>query len=178
MTLMETAQVLGNFGEFLGAIAVVLTLAYLTIQVRQNTQAIRFQTGRQSAHLISDLGTTLMQPNVVDSQTRIYGTEPEKLSDEDFIIHENMCFSWLAAIQQDHVEYQSGLQSDEWWASKQKPVSIMMSLQLSRNWWENVGKHYWTPDFQSVVNKIIDDTPIYSYLDELHEARPPSAEQT
>lgn len=33
MTLMETSQLLGNFGEFVGAIAVVLTLIYLTTQI-------------------------------------------------------------------------------------------------------------------------------------------------
>ena len=38
MTLMETAQLLGNFGEFFAAIAVVATLFYLAIQVRQSNQ--------------------------------------------------------------------------------------------------------------------------------------------
>ena len=33
MTLMDTAQLLGNFGEFVGAIAVVATLVYLSVQV-------------------------------------------------------------------------------------------------------------------------------------------------
>ena len=37
MDLMSTAQLLGNFGEFFGAIAVFVTLAYLTIQVRQKS---------------------------------------------------------------------------------------------------------------------------------------------
>ncbi len=32
-------QLLGNFGEFVGAIAVVATLAYLAVQIRQNTKA-------------------------------------------------------------------------------------------------------------------------------------------
>jgi hypothetical protein len=40
MTLMETAQLLGNFGEFVGAIAVVVTLAYLALQIRQNTRSM------------------------------------------------------------------------------------------------------------------------------------------
>ena len=35
------AQLLGNYGEFVGAIAVVVTLAYLAIQIRQNTGATR-----------------------------------------------------------------------------------------------------------------------------------------
>ena len=38
------AQLLGNYGEFFGAIAVVVTLVYLTTQVRQNTNAIQSST--------------------------------------------------------------------------------------------------------------------------------------
>ena len=39
MDLMSTAQLLGNFGEFFGAIAVVATLGYLAVQIRNNTRA-------------------------------------------------------------------------------------------------------------------------------------------
>ena len=35
------AQMLGNYGEFVGAIAVVATLAYLAVQIQQNTKASR-----------------------------------------------------------------------------------------------------------------------------------------
>ena len=40
MELMSTAQLLGNFGEFFGAIAVVVTLGYLAAQIRQNTRSM------------------------------------------------------------------------------------------------------------------------------------------
>ena len=38
------AQLLGNYGEFVGAVAVVLTLIYLAVQVRQNTNTIAGST--------------------------------------------------------------------------------------------------------------------------------------
>ena len=41
MDLITTAQLLGNFGEFVGAIAVVATLGYLAYQIRQNTIVAR-----------------------------------------------------------------------------------------------------------------------------------------
>lgn len=44
MDLMSTAQLLGNLGEFLGAIAVVVTLVYLAVQIRQNTTALHSST--------------------------------------------------------------------------------------------------------------------------------------
>lgn len=39
MDLQATAQLLGSFGEFFGAIAVFVTLAYLSIQVRHSKDA-------------------------------------------------------------------------------------------------------------------------------------------
>ena len=41
MDHLTFAQLLGNYGEFVGAIAVVGTLAYLARQIKQNTQATR-----------------------------------------------------------------------------------------------------------------------------------------
>ena len=46
MNLMDTAQLLGNFGEFFGAIAVVGTLGYLAVQIRQNSRMME-STRRQ-----------------------------------------------------------------------------------------------------------------------------------
>ena len=39
MNFMDTAQLLGNFGEFFGAIAVVTTLVYLTLEIRRSRNA-------------------------------------------------------------------------------------------------------------------------------------------
>ena len=44
MTVIELSQVLGNFGEFFGAIAVVGTLIFLAIQVRQSKEATEANT--------------------------------------------------------------------------------------------------------------------------------------
>jgi hypothetical protein len=40
MDLMSAAQLLGSFGEFVGAIAVVATLVYLSVQIRQHTKQV------------------------------------------------------------------------------------------------------------------------------------------
>ena len=52
------AQLLGNYGEFVGAIAVVVTLAYLAVQIRQSTKATKSQTAQ---------GTFLLSFEVVNS---------------------------------------------------------------------------------------------------------------
>ena len=41
MSALEFSQLLGNYGEFVGAIAILITLFYLATQVRQNTHMMR-----------------------------------------------------------------------------------------------------------------------------------------
>ncbi len=55
------AQLLGNYGEFVGAIGVVATLAYLAVQIRQNTRATR----AASHHAVTD---SLNQGNIAMAQ--------------------------------------------------------------------------------------------------------------
>ena len=43
MDLMSTTQLMGNVGEFVGAIGVVVTLGYLVIQIRQNNRMLKFE---------------------------------------------------------------------------------------------------------------------------------------
>jgi hypothetical protein len=44
MSLMDTAQLLGNLGEFIGAIVIVATLIYLAMQIRQNSDQLAAQS--------------------------------------------------------------------------------------------------------------------------------------
>jgi hypothetical protein len=44
MSFMETAQLLGNLGDFIGAIVIVVTLIYLATQIRQNSDQLAAQS--------------------------------------------------------------------------------------------------------------------------------------
>jgi hypothetical protein len=51
------AQLLGNYGEFVGAIAVVVTLAYLAVQVRQSKEATEANTRQMRGQAFVELNT-------------------------------------------------------------------------------------------------------------------------
>jgi len=44
-----TLETLGNIGDFLGGIAVIVSLLYLAVQIRQNTKAVRSSSYHQAA---------------------------------------------------------------------------------------------------------------------------------
>ena len=53
------AQLLGNYGEFVGAIAVVITLAYLAVQIRQNTESVRLSSELALSQQTSDFAARM-----------------------------------------------------------------------------------------------------------------------
>ena len=67
MSFMDTAQVLGNLGEFVGAIVIVATLIYLAMQIRQNSEQLAAQSrynnykGRSDLTLVAALNDELLE---------------------------------------------------------------------------------------------------------------------
>ena len=55
MTLTDTAQLMGNFGEFFGAIAVVATLGYLVMQIREASRATMFSSEQRRSEATMNL---------------------------------------------------------------------------------------------------------------------------
>jgi len=54
MDLMSTAQLLGNFGEFFGAILLFISLIYVGRQIKQNTNATRAEVYQGRANSAQD----------------------------------------------------------------------------------------------------------------------------
>jgi hypothetical protein len=78
MTIME----LGAIGEFVGAIAVVFTLLYLALQIRQNTKAVQASAVDVSISRANDVRESLYE-NAEVSRIYMQGlTHPEELDEE------------------------------------------------------------------------------------------------
>ena len=56
-----TLQDLGNIGEFLGSIGVIVTLIYLAIQIRQNTKAARASSAAESQYVFANTNEWLLE---------------------------------------------------------------------------------------------------------------------
>lgn len=84
MDLQTTAQLLGNFGEFAGAIAVVITLGYLAVQVKQNTKSMDRSTRTERAKASYDHLNNYVHLNsqaIVHAELYLKALRSEELSD-------------------------------------------------------------------------------------------------
>ena len=133
MSALEFSQLLGNYGEFVGAIAVVITLVYLATQVRQNTRmmraSIRQARSDSSVHLYS-LGATSVIAEIRDKESR-----GEALTE----LEEERMFLWNISIwrQQQTIFFQAqdGLLDVQTRDEQSAIVRNLMKSPSARRYW-------------------------------------------
>jgi hypothetical protein len=153
------AQLLGNYGEFVGAIAVVATLVYLAVQVRHskdsleaNTAALTAQT-RQAA-METATAELLQLTAMPEIAIALSGTKPltqvEHAQLDSFLAASmrGREFSWL--------QHEAGAIDGSQWATDIAVLSVYMDSFLIRQWWKKLGRHYSDPGFVEFVDGLMD----------------------
>ena len=133
MSALELSQLLGGYGEFVGAIGIVVTLIYLAIQVRQNTRmmraSIRQARSDSSVHLYS-LGATS-----VVSDIRVNESQGNALTE----LEEERMFLWNICLwrQQQTIFFQSqdGLLDEQTSDEQSSIVRTLMQYPSARRFW-------------------------------------------
>ena len=136
MTIME----LGALGEFLGSVGVIATLAYLAVQIRQNTRA----TQTASHHAITD---SLNQGNVAQATdpelARIWlvGCEDRaSLSDVDRHRLDMLLLAYFHVFDSLFYSASRGTGERSLLVADAKSVAHLMSLPGVRAWWDARGR--------------------------------------
>ena len=147
------AQLLGNYGEFVGAIAVVITLIYLAIQVRHsketteaNTKAIELQAYQawQAANLQINVGWSnsphakLIAPGLADSRS---------LTEESFLSFMMMHLGMLQIAQSTDYLYRKGSLDRALWEAEMDRAAGLLSAPGVRQMWDADAKTQLTPQF-------------------------------
>jgi hypothetical protein len=168
MDLMSTAQLLGNFGEFAGALAVVATLFYLALQVRHsreateaNTRAMEESRRLTLAQTYASRATSLFQANV-DSANGPVGELIAKvlrdgagaLSPDEQGRLGHYCWGQRTFFDSIHYQYQQGFVDSEYYESQFKSgVRIWSPI------WRDIGLDHANlrPDFARELEQIVNE---------------------
>ncbi len=152
MSALEFSQLLGNYGEFVGAIAIVITLAYLAIQIRQNTRmmrsSIRQARSDNAVHLYSLAATSVI------AEIREKESRGEALTE----VEEARMFLWNICIwrQQQTIFFQAqdGLLDVQTGDEQSAIVRTLMQYPSARSFWADQ-KHSFDSRFVAWVDAAI-----------------------
>jgi hypothetical protein len=132
---MTTLESLANLGEIIGAITVVVSLIYLAVQVRQNTQAQQTENFSRALDRVAAIQASLSQ----DPETSVIFSkgvsDPSKLTSR-----ERMQFTWtmyelFGAFEFMFLASKTNAIPEEIWQRWSSAVAWWLSYSGVRVWW-------------------------------------------
>jgi hypothetical protein len=144
-------ETLGNLGEFIGSIAVLITLVYIAGQTRQTVTAAKQQGNSDLLTRRQDLMRPLTNDrDFIDVFSR--GCSREKLDAIDAQRFTSFGINLTAHVQDAYIQYKAGLIDEDVWEAERSILLVCLSQPGFRDWWEH-GQQYVTPEFSRLMEE-------------------------
>ena len=154
MDLFSTAQLLGNFGEFFGAIAVVATLVYLAFQLRQNTMSLRRTEYRAAMEQYDRWRTALQNPENADLYTK--GLEGQITDTSEHLRFRMLIVQYTYAMQNTWDCVRNGIMDEDEWNRLAPLYGRVFSTAGGAEFWEQ-HRAYAQPEFVKTIANAIEE---------------------
>ncbi|MCX2980571.1 hypothetical protein EYC98_06745 [Halieaceae bacterium IMCC14734] len=148
-------EALGAIAEMIGVVAVLITLIYLAIQVRQGTAVsreaiLRNQTDRNMDNSKFIAGT----PGLMELYIRAMD-DPDQVTREERWRFGSYMYGMFLDFQEAYHFNKSRRQKDYWWPMIRKNVAFYLSRPGGRAWWKSQGRNMLDAEFVAFVDKEI-----------------------
>jgi hypothetical protein len=144
MSLIEMAQLMGNLGEFVGALVIFVTLIYLVRQVRQNAKSVSasaYQTWVASNMSLNEVDAELS----VTIANAIY--DSANLTQDNYMRFAMWNYSFVQMAQATDYLHEMGSIDDELWLAELNRTRGHLALPGVWQWWQAGGRTQFSDDF-------------------------------
>jgi hypothetical protein len=100
---------LGNIGEFVAAVAVVISLVYLAVQIRQNTRSVRSATYQGLFDHIADFQNLFLANEKLGAVWSVGSSKPDSLSRGDRERFDLLVLRFFRQLETLHYQWREGL---------------------------------------------------------------------
>jgi hypothetical protein len=131
-----TLETLAQIGEFVSAVAVVVSLAYLAYQVRQNTQSLRSENYARAHDRVAAVQARLGDP----AHARVFGRavwDPSTLTAAERIQFAWALYEMFGAFEFMYHQSQAGALPPEVWDRWSDTLGWWTTLPGVRTWWRS-----------------------------------------
>ena len=143
---------LGALGEFVSSIAVLITLIFLVIQMRQNAKLMRRANARQAMDANSRALVALLDEGV--SEIFIKGLNSiESLSEVERYRFDNAFANWLYACEGAFLDEREGTFPSDQIVVFKNAVPGYLTTAGGKQWWEE-SQTWFSPSFRTDVDDL------------------------
>lgn len=132
-------EALGTIAEIVGAIAVVVSLVYLAIQIRTNTKAIKASSSFEVAHSWSEFNKAVLSLPDETLALSLKAYDPETqlsdLTDVEYFRMVAMHRTIFQSLEGQYYQYKYGFLEPGVWQNRVKVARGILDLPVFRAWW-------------------------------------------
>ena len=143
-------EALGNIGDFVGGIAVILTLIYLAVQIRDNTRSTRLAAMQSTMLSAQNVGKLPAQDRDLARVVRVGLAAPDDLDEDEFQQFRYYLINYLRVHEDMFVQHKAGVIDDETWRARASSLGTIFSTPGGRKIWD--ASNAYRPDFQAWMN--------------------------
>ena len=149
----------GAVAELIGGVAVLITLIYLSIQVKQNSRMQRQLNVTEQTNRCIDSGQLLASdPEFADLFAKSINNK--ELSPTEFSRLSGFLFAILTDFEEMYYTHKSGQQSEFRWENLNKHVYWQIKPGTKGNdWWHVMKKNFYTKEFIEYVDELLKSGP-------------------
>jgi hypothetical protein len=145
---------LGNIGDFIGGIGVVVTLIYLVTQIRQNTRALRLSSIQQIMGTSVSVNHTASAGPIPGIAAKLESRE--RLTGEEFAQYVLFIWAMLTHHWQIFYQHQHGMIDDAVFEAYKARLHAILGTSLSSAIWRSRIKSGFPVEFQQYVEEQLD----------------------
>ena len=153
-------EAIGAIGEIVGAVAVVITLAFLVVQVRHNNAALLQQSTRESTANLQRVCLAYTDPAVAAVISKVYGEGDPELTVAEMAVIDGYANAFLTSLQQDYLDIEKGLLDAQLWEARRPVLEGLLMSKFLRIWWRERGRQYFVAGFREMVDAIVRGDPL------------------
>jgi len=155
---MIDLQYLANLGEVIGAVVVILSLIYLAIQVRQNTQAQRTENYSRALDRVAAMQSMLSQDGEMSLIFSKAVLDSSKLTPQERVRFTWSMYEAFGAFEfMFHASRTNAIPAEVWtrWSSG---VAWWLSFPGVQAWWQGLPFPF-TDSFTTFVESLLENNP-------------------
>jgi len=148
-------EAMGAISEAIGAAGVVITLAYLAIQLRSHNQGMRIQNMRSRASENSAVFQMQATAETMESAiAKTWSTGEELTVSEQYAI-ESYISIFLLSAECDFRIFNEGLMPVEEWTPIRNQIRLVFFAKTAKTWWNDITRQIVTESFGLEIDAII-----------------------
>jgi hypothetical protein len=148
-------EAIGAIGEIAGAIGVIATLLYLSVQVRSSTLASKVESKLAATRMYTDFLSGLIQSPEINEIYLRGRKDMSSLTPDEFYRFSNLALQSFSFFSAGYFQYFRGTLHESDWYENLAVIRFWLRGKGCQQWWVKVGMHMYGSEFVTFIESEI-----------------------